>query len=122
MLGRLACCIGLMLLAGAGQAAAEPQLANIFYKDDRQAQARTLDSDLRLPPAWLHDCATRIGDSGGALFRIGDNGRPVLLGVVHAEGKRRSEILSVWTPAHSNFAVPVANFIDRIHPYLAGVE
>ncbi len=263
MLGRLACCIGLMLLAGAGQAEAGQQLANIFYEDDRQAEARSLDSDfaavgalqilddgrwrgrgaatlvspchvltahhiafgggrapgdplsfaygpprdgrafaervrafaviwgnrdrhvhedwallrlepcigekvawwppvsmtteeaaalpdgvmlaglpgdrnidavsvdpscrvvgsdLRLPPAWLHDCATRIGDSGGALFRIGENGKPVLLGVVHAEGTRRSEILSVWTPAHSNFAVPVANFIDRIHPYLAGAQ
>ena len=83
---------------------------------------RVVGSDLRLPPAWLHDCATRSGDSGGALFRIDENGRPALLGVVHAEGRRRPDILPVWTPAHSNFAVPVANFIDRIHPYLAGAR
>ena len=83
---------------------------------------RVVGQDRRLPSAWLHDCATRIGDSGGALFHIDTNGKPALLGVVHAEGERRSEILSVWTPAHSNFAVPVANFIDRIHPYLAGAQ
>ena len=83
---------------------------------------RVVGSDSRLPAAWLHDCATRVGDSGGALFRIDENGRPALLGVVHAEGRRRWEILPVWTPAHSNFAVPVANFIDRIYPYLAGAQ
>ncbi len=83
---------------------------------------RVIGYDRRLPTAWLHDCATRIGDSGGALFYLAEDGKPRLLAVVHAEGKRRQEILPIWSPRHSNFAVPVGNFIERIRPFLAEAD
>lgn len=99
------------------------------YPTDRGIDQVTVDPrcrlygrDRRVPTAWLHDCATRIGDSGGPLFHLGPDGKPRLLGVVHAEGNRKEEVLQNWTPNHSNFAVPVANFIDRIRPFLAETD
>ena len=83
---------------------------------------RVLGRDDRLPSAWLHDCATRIGDSGGALFYLDDAGKPRLLAVVHAEGARRPGVLPTWSPRLSNYAVPVANFIERIRPYIDGLD
>ena len=78
--------------------------------------------DRQVPAAWLHDCATRVGDSGGAIFQFDGDGQPRFLAVVHAEGSRQMGVAPGWTRVLSNYAVPVENFIDRIRPYLDAAE
>jgi V8-like Glu-specific endopeptidase len=69
-------------------------------------------------PGWHTDCAVRVGDSGGPVFHLGEDGAPRLVAVIKGEFFPQPEVIPAWDDRATNVAIPVANFIDRIRPYL----
>jgi V8-like Glu-specific endopeptidase len=78
---------------------------------------------------WLHTCAGRAGDSGGPLFRIGETTSGPMIEVYAIQAAafpayvRREPNVRDFDPRRPftglNEAVPVANILPVIAPYLA---
>lgn len=84
----------------------------------------TVDPHCRLYEArgaiegWWHDCALQVGQSGGALYRLGPDGRPRIVAVAIGDFSPQNRPIAAWDPRAANVAVPVANFLALLQSAL----
>jgi len=69
-------------------------------------------------PGWGIDCAVRRGQSGGPVFYRDGDGRPRLVAIVKGDFFPYDGVIPRWDRNGANIAIPVANFIERIRPFV----
>lgn len=93
------------------------------YPMDRSRQRLTIDPSCRirtaLAEAWLNDCATLRGNSGGPLFRISSSGGREQLEILAIQARGYIEPRAIrFNPGWENRATPVSIIAPAIAQFL----
>lgn len=129
LLLRLETCLG-KTAGSARLVAADPRSAKLqhvqtagFPVDRRIKDGLTIDPSCRIrsarPLVWLHDCATRVGNSGGPIFHVAQrDGESVLEVYAIESGGWPIKGVQPLTPGYENQATPAWQILPHVARFL----